>query len=400
MPASNQGMGYHFNVIPHPERAATPQEVAQARYMNAVHPNLTFWTPAQSEAAAKSYRQSNPLGMLGAKVGNWLQLKQIAQDFAHSVDPRTPQGMLGLASMFFPGKSAHDLLNTKMPGQFEAYSLPKAQGTGQVVFKEGQTYDFQNVRNSLRGLINRRLNPEAHDNLPHMQSEIADRSLSAFQELHDRLFGGEVHATGPIPPRPKTMPKNGLPVPPPWWTDEAGAWPTNHLPSSSADAAEARMLYGKEPGTLDPEFDSFANRIHAQKKAEAQRGAVERRLEQLFDAHGISHGLVNQIFQANLLKRNPQLREGLGSLGEMIWNTNEFRAANEAGYLNPYDAAREPGIRRGNYNAAQEKIFGRYEDQMGPPHNPIEGLKMSPSAKRQSALENLLAQYRQFFNLN
>lgn len=91
----------------------------------------TFFTPHQSAVAYQMAKHNDPLGTLGKHIENFLQLKQIGQQAVHMFDPRTKNGVANIAGMFAGGPEGDsaDLLNSKMPGQFEKYDVGKAMGS-------------------------------------------------------------------------------------------------------------------------------------------------------------------------------------------------------------------------------------------------------------------------------
>lgn len=89
-----------------------------------------------------------------------------------SFNPTTKAGFLNLASMFAGGPKGEDILNSEMPGQFEAYSMGKAAVGGHM----------------------------GHDLAPDAWMEAV--RAGHRQQAHDLLFGGTVHAKGAIPNRP------------------------------------------------------------------------------------------------------------------------------------------------------------------------------------------------------
>jgi hypothetical protein len=100
--------------------------MARAHAANVANPNTTFFTPKQSRVADSMARQNNPLGRLGSKIENFLQLKQIAQQGAHMFDPRSKAGLANIAGMFVGGGAEGDatpaMESLGMKGQFVPYS--------------------------------------------------------------------------------------------------------------------------------------------------------------------------------------------------------------------------------------------------------------------------------------
>lgn len=93
---------------------------------------------------------------------------------AQSFNPLHPAGLVNDLSMFVGGgKDMPEGFAKEMPGQFERYSLSKSP----VRMQEGQPHD-------IHALI-QRANSRA--------------SQPAAKMVHDLVFGGEVHAKGPIP---------------------------------------------------------------------------------------------------------------------------------------------------------------------------------------------------------
>lgn len=81
----------------------------------------------------------------------------------------------------------------------EPYSLPKAMGSGQVAFREGQPYDVRGAMADAKttALLNRVRAFTEPGRAP-------ASSLDSRQLLHDMLFGGTTHVAPGfnIPPRP------------------------------------------------------------------------------------------------------------------------------------------------------------------------------------------------------
>lgn len=137
--------------------------------------------------------QSNMVGQLahwmlyGSAPGGGLS--SVPGQAAAMFNPLHPQGLANLASMFIGGAKDSPLENASW---LENYSLPQAMGTGRVAFREGQPWEVSNSNSLVKG---RGGVLEANPNDPKVRQAL-------LQSLHDILFGGEVHATGPIPPRP------------------------------------------------------------------------------------------------------------------------------------------------------------------------------------------------------
>lgn len=94
------------------------------------------------------------------------------QAMAESFNPTNRAGLVNDLSMFFGGGGGHPF-EAEMPGQFEPYSMAKSP----VRMQEGQPHDVAELI--------RRTNLRA--------------SQPAAKMVHDLVFGGEVHAKGPIP---------------------------------------------------------------------------------------------------------------------------------------------------------------------------------------------------------
>lgn len=118
----------------------------------------------------------NPLAHPGA------QAHQAGHDLVQTFDPRSPSGLANVLSMFVGGPEGEDILNSNLEGgNFTKYNLLHTADTGQIIrFREGQPMSIQDAI-----LASRRGSP------------------TAAKDVHDALFGGEVHAKGPIPQQPK-----------------------------------------------------------------------------------------------------------------------------------------------------------------------------------------------------
>lgn len=98
---------------------------------------------------------------------------------AESFNPTSKAGFLNLASMFLGGgkfDASPQMRELGMPGQFAPYSPGKAAAGGHL----------------------------AHDSIPAMILHAIKSGQG--KEVHDVLFGGEVHARGPIPKQPLQLP--------------------------------------------------------------------------------------------------------------------------------------------------------------------------------------------------
>lgn len=90
--------------VPSPRMsAATPAQIKRGQEFNLAPNNGTYFTPRQNRIANSMGRHNNPLGFLGNKAENFLQLKQIGQEAVHSFDPRTRAGLVNVLSLFAGG---------------------------------------------------------------------------------------------------------------------------------------------------------------------------------------------------------------------------------------------------------------------------------------------------------
>lgn len=181
------------------ELPATPQEVARARAINKANPNTTFFTPSAQRAANKMYaRNASPLDKIGNHMENFLQLKQMGQQLTQMFNPTTKTGLANIAGMFAGGGEgglgdATPALDGAMPNQFEPYSMTKASMSDQI----GRQLEHQPRQTNYAIRYANKLGAP----MDAKATAIANRTRLA-QLVHDHMFGGEVHARGPIPPRP------------------------------------------------------------------------------------------------------------------------------------------------------------------------------------------------------
>lgn len=106
-------------------------------------------------------------------------LGAVPGQFLSSIDPRSRAGLANLASMFAGGgkfDASGKLGEMGMPGQFAPYSPGKAAAGGHL----------------------------SRDMIPSMLLHALKTGQD--KEVHDILFGGEVHARGPIPKQPLQLP--------------------------------------------------------------------------------------------------------------------------------------------------------------------------------------------------
>lgn len=121
--------------------------------------------------------QSDPLG----RFAHWLWygnhrgagLGAVPGQLFQMFNPTTKAGAANLAASIFGGGDMPEGFAREMPGQFEPYSMAKSP----VRMQEGQPHDVAELI--------RRTNLRA--------------SQPAAKMVHDLVFGGEVHAKGPIP---------------------------------------------------------------------------------------------------------------------------------------------------------------------------------------------------------
>lgn len=146
--------------VPSPRMsAATPAQIKRGQEFNLAPNNGTYFTPRQNRIANSMGRHNNPLGFLGNKAENFLQLKQIGQEAVHSFDPRTRAGLVNVLSLFAGGpKDTFGRDEFLMSAGHQPYSAVKAYEGGQL-----RGADLPNVVNrrvegngtGIRGLVRR-----------------------------------------------------------------------------------------------------------------------------------------------------------------------------------------------------------------------------------------------------
>jgi hypothetical protein len=118
--------------------------------------------------------------------------------FVQSLNPTHPANLLNLASLLVPGGAKGDMFPWT-----EDYSLPKAVGSGQIVFKEGRPYGVHQDMATAQ-TAQHLLTEPGYGLTPAQRVNASTAKLQALQAIHDALFGGTVHAAPgfSIPPRP------------------------------------------------------------------------------------------------------------------------------------------------------------------------------------------------------
>ena len=252
-------------------------------------------------------------------------LGAVPGQFASSFDPRSKAGLANLASMFVGGRP-EDILNEHMPGQFEAYSTGKAAAGGHL----------------------------GSDAQPHYIHDLLFRArqqrnpVIAKQMIHDELFGGEVHAKGPIPKRPDTTytesPKSQV--------FENGKYNNERMNAAVEKFNKTRETHGHN------EFDAVAQQMKAEQDAAA--AAKERIIAKQLRNHGFSAHPAEHLHAA-LDERAQAAHEG----------TPYVRVGTTHGPLEKYTMKMRSAI---------------VKSRAG-------GSLTSPNAIRQMALQRLLAQH-------
>lgn len=188
----------HTRIVAQSEPAKRLARAMQAQHSEFMGPRQ----PLRSEVGG-----GDPLGIVNAVQRGWRHptvdpghglnpldvVGQLARQGSQMFNPTTKSGLANVAMLFAGGPKgdATGQLNEMLPGKmFTPYDANLAAKSNAI---RPHDYFRQDVGNNIR--FNNNLEP--FDNA----TAIARRTQLA-KEVHDHLFGGEVHARGPIPPRP------------------------------------------------------------------------------------------------------------------------------------------------------------------------------------------------------
>lgn len=154
---------------------------------------------------ASSFNLGNLLHMIvygqHPNTGQLAQQTSFVNSLKQAFNPTTPSGAVNILSTLFGGGDSplgeftgpHDtaLPNPGLPGRYEPYTMAKSPV---------RTLEGTKIRADIEGVKTGKALSRSYQIAPsHFTRDPIEHAVTNLKAIHDALFGGEVHARGPIP---------------------------------------------------------------------------------------------------------------------------------------------------------------------------------------------------------